>query len=205
MTLSVEPVSRNRIARPFLHRAIDEMHERLHGHPILAPLVQPDLTFTQYGAAMMAFSGFYRWMATVSTDDKLSAEVAPALGHLNRDLDRISPIGIEPAALTADVPVTVVSDESAGLGMRYVLRGSQFGAAVIYRNVADRLGLGPDDGASYWAWSSRRDKADWSALLDELDRRLDTKETLNRAAHAATAAFAAFATLLDRQQARPGA
>jgi heme oxygenase (biliverdin-IX-beta and delta-forming) len=106
------------------------------------------------------------------------------------------------AALAIDVPPParlhlVLPGTAAALGSLYVLEGSALGAQVIAPRLQRRLGLGPENGAAYFAgWGADTGKR-WREFRELLDRTLGADDRARaQAAAGANATFDALQMVL---------
>ncbi|MBF0471931.1 MAG: biliverdin-producing heme oxygenase [Gammaproteobacteria bacterium] len=118
-----------------------ESHQRVDHHPLLAPLVRPELTTEAYGRALQALHGIQQGM-----ESGLSRflEETPSLGdyplslrlhHLERDLQQMD---LQPLPLQRPFPkITSVAEWLATL---YVVEGSAMGGAFIAKLLQERRG-----------------------------------------------------------------
>lgn len=166
MTMHTGSPARGAARAPLLARLRERtraVHERLHRHPVLAPLMAPDLTRAGYVLALQSLQRFHEAVeAAPGWPGRAHTFSLPIVSDLIE-------LGASRNPLQACSPLTGMDDSSAALGARYVLEGSAMGGQVIARNVADVLGW-PEDapGLSHF----RRDGVDagrhWRQFLDHL-------------------------------------
>jgi len=167
-----------------LRRETGIVHERLHVHPLTAPLLSPNLTREHYIHVLQAFYGFHK---------PLEAKVRPyrpvsRAGWIERDLESLGcDIDI---ALCFELPE--INTEAALFGYWYVVEGSSLGSAMIYKHLQKHLGLDAKTGARFF-YAYERDTGEyWKVFLGFLaEQDLDEQEQ----AEAASAALGTFLCL----------
>ncbi|MHB8287063.1 MAG: biliverdin-producing heme oxygenase, partial [Caulobacteraceae bacterium] len=91
-------------------------------------------------------------------------------GLLGADLADLGLTAAQIAALAPCAPSPPLASISEAFGAMYVLEGSTLGGQLISRQVAARLGLGPDDGARYYHAYGRDVGAMWRAFGQRLNQ-----------------------------------
>lgn len=154
-----------------LRRATAEQHRVLDHR--LAYLLTDRLSPGRYAALLSAFFGFYgpleddlaRWQAAAPSAElplvRRTCLLARDLLALGADTGRI-PMCTSP-------PVLPTLDHAAGA--LYVLEGACLGGQVIARAVRKSLGIGPANGASFFAGAGAATGARWRHVLTWLDDR----------------------------------
>lgn len=177
-------------ARKALMRASWSSHQRLHRHPIFAPLTRPDLSREQYVRALSALWGFHAPL------ERRLAELGLAGGRLAALRADLQALGAaESPAECADLPD--LRDETDGLAARWMLDGSARGGEVMAPNIRRTLGLRASDGAAFFSLAEPQAHADWEALSRRLDITLEHNEYLSQACRMATALFGSLEIWLD--------
>lgn len=132
-----------------LRHATRAAHRALDHHPLLAPLVQPDLRLCDYVQALCAL------VAPLSAlENIVSALAAPFPPRKEALLADIAALGASPLRLQASLPSFPTDDHR--WGVLYVLEGSRLGSAVIASRLAVSLPTAPRrffsnaDGARHW-------------------------------------------------------
>lgn len=146
-----------------LRRRTRDIHQRLHDHPLLAPLTRPTLTRAQYVLALRALQRFHESVEAALTPTPHALVFSPAI------VQDLVELGAGTNPLPASPPFDTPLDRDEQLGIQYVLEGSALGGRVIARHVAQTLGWSPDaPGLSHF----RRDGVDggrsWRAFLATL-------------------------------------
>lgn len=207
-------------ARQHLQEVTATVHDRLHRHPLLAPLsgepVTDDgrsgaaatgrtLTILHYRAALAALFGFHEAAASVlavaAEADPARHDDGPGPAALRLDLLRadLQVLGLSPAAV-ARLPrawLPVPDSRPAVWGVRYVVDGSALGGRVIARSVAARLGLDAATGLAFFTGLGADTGAAWQALCSRLETELETPEARAAAAESALATFRRLEAWLD--------
>jgi heme oxygenase len=160
------------VSHRLLRAATRELHERAEGQ--LAPLlVGPGVTAERVRAALGALHGFH-----APLEPQLRAAMAAA-GAPFALIDRTHRIARDLAALGAapddiarlprcrDLPALRGAADAAGC--LYVLEGAQLGGQVIARELARRLGIGRDRGASFFAGEGAGTAARWRQAAGWID------------------------------------
>ncbi|MEO1575994.1 MAG: biliverdin-producing heme oxygenase [Pseudomonadota bacterium] len=146
-----------------LRRRTRNIHQRLHDHPLLAPLTRPTLTRAQYVLALRALQRFHESVEAALTPTPRSLVFSPAIVEDLVELGAgLNPL---PACRPFDEPV----DRDEHLGIQYVLEGSALGGRVIARHVADTLGWSRDaPGLSHFRRDGEDSGRSWRAFLAKL-------------------------------------
>lgn len=177
-------------ARKALMRASWGPHQRLHRHPVFAPLTRPDLTREQYLRALSALWGFHAPL------ERRLAELGLSGGRLTALRADLLALGAaESPAECAALPV--LRDEVDGLAARWMLDGSARGGEVMAPNIRRALNLSEVAGMAFFANAEPQAAADWEALGRRLDITLEHNEYLSQACRMATALFGSLEIWLD--------
>jgi len=116
-------------------------HEKLHYHPLLAPLLTSDLILFDYHYALLAFDAFYR-QSEKNIAVSIHPEIpnAPVIQWLESDLKKQNLLSrsqsIKPKCILINTP-------SKLMGYLYVKQGSTLGGQVISKNLYKHLQLRP--------------------------------------------------------------
>jgi heme oxygenase len=192
-------------ARSHLLEATRAAHARLES---ILPLASPQLTLREYSNVLRTFLSIYtvleaqielhgpelaRWDVDWPRRRKLPL--------LLRDAEALA--AMAPAVWPAPSPDAVLRllTPSHAMGCLYVLEGATLGGKVIARNVRRVLGLGPDNGASFFDSYGSAAATSWQAFCAALERCLPDEASRAQAADAATATFRLFAERLAHQAA----
>lgn len=176
-----------------LREATMVAHQRLHHHPVLAPLAAEGLTLDDYHRALIAFRGLHR-----AADRDLAViwpERRPRSPLIAADMAFLGLASPPADAELADLPA--IDSRPAALGVRYVIDGSFFGGQALAGSIRRSLGLGAGRGADFFSGGSLDFTLEWRHLVAWLDA-LREGEARERARDAAVAAFAAVEAWLDR-------
>lgn len=192
---AAEPVGR---VHAHLRTVTMAAHQRLHGHPLLAPLLQPTVTKDACTAALAALYGFHAGI-------ERHLDGAPARAVLiRRDLETLGLAPGKIATLAVADRLPALTSEAARLGCRYVMVGSYLGGRVIAAHLERRLGLRPETGTAFFSGAAAAVGPLWRDLLEALETRVTTPEQRTAAGAAAVATFEALAAWLDQAAVGPG-
>lgn len=97
-------------------------------------------------------------------------------------------LGIEPCG---PAPEARIPGAAQALGALYVLEGATLGGRIIYRRVADALGVTPERGAAYFQGYGEDTGARWKAFGSAATRFADETGEGARVVEGAVACFAA--------------
>jgi heme oxygenase len=140
------------------------VHERLHEHPVLSPLIASHVTLRDYGLVLWAFERFYQNLyhaiaeqtfALASERLRLIREDLIAIRFANNPLPECTYLQYGPS-----------HDEL--LGVQYVIIGSSLGGTMIARNIEARLGYAQGRGSAYFGSSPETIKTHWKTFQDRL-------------------------------------
>ena len=109
-------------------------------------------------------------------------------------------LGVDPDTVPRCDDLPAADTLAAGFGCLYVLEGSTLGGQLIARDVEATLGLGPDDGAGFYASYGADIGRMWRAFCRALDAYVVTPEQLAEATRAAEATFATFGRWMTNPQ-----
>ena len=178
--------------RQTLRETTAAAHQRLHIHPVLAPLTNASLTIDQYRIALQALYGLHS-----AADSRLSnqwPERQKRSPHLANDLQSL---GVAPITVPIFTDMTTYATPAAYLGGRYVMDGSYFGIRALASNVRRTLGLDTNTGGASFLDASELDMAsEWRKLLIWLEE-LNTQEERKRVQRAAELTFSEVGRWLD--------
>lgn len=177
-------------ARKALMRASWASHQRLHRHPIFAPLTRPDLTREQYVRALTALWGFHAPL------ERRLTELGLAGGRLAALRADLLALGVTESPAECAGPPDL-RDEVDGLAARWMLDGSARGGEAMAPNVRRALGLDEDSGLGFFTNTEPRAAADWEALSRRLDNALGHDKYLSQACRMAAALFGSLEIWLD--------
>lgn len=135
-----------------------DAHEALHVHPLLAPLVSPDMTLRDYRYALLAFERFYRTM-----EPQVTEPGAPVLQWLHADMARehLPPV---------DFPIALprLTTPSQLWGYLYVKQGSTLGGNVMSKALRRHLGLQPMADQRFFAGDGEENGKRWQNFIENL-------------------------------------
>jgi heme oxygenase (biliverdin-IX-beta and delta-forming) len=151
-----------------------DAHEALHVHPLLVPLLSPDMTLRDYCYALLAFERFYSIMETQVTEPG-----APVLEWLKDDMtrQRLTPVDF-------DFALPRLSTPSQIWGYLYVKHGSTLGGSVMTKALNRYLGLKPLTDQRFFAGYGAENGKRWQNFIENLFAvapSLQTNETIDTA------------------------
>lgn len=159
-------------------------------------LLGEDLTLARYRRVVEALFGF---LAPLESPLERTVAAAPppfALGgaveRLERDLVALGTSHDMTATLPRCAYVPRFQGIEQAAGCLYVLEGAALGGQIIVPAVAARLGVGPANGAAYFAGTGPDTGSRWKQVLGWLDR---TAQTGGRADEIVAAAIETFLAL----------
>ena len=174
--------------RQALRDATKDIHDRLDRAALLRPLTEPTLDANAYRTALVALHGFH------APVEALLGE-GGRLALLRADL---ADLGVNTARLPVMGTVPDLSTTPTRLAARYVLDGSAHGGRAMLPNITHTLGFDATRGARFLAAAGADVKADWAALLVQLETDIATDEDRALACGTAVGLFAALERWLER-------
>lgn len=180
---------------PLLRQATKKPHHVLDHHPLLAPLLRPDLTVLQYGNALAALHGIQQ-----RAEEGILAFLDAHPGVFDyRSRLKVSALEADLAALerkpfgiAADFPVP--QTVGALVGVLYAIEGSTQGGLMIAR-LLQALPVAPLP-ITYFSIYGQASAEKWQEYLRFADG-LDTHEEREMAVATATRAFDAIKDHMD--------
>ena len=163
-----------------------DAHEALHVHPLLAPLVSPDMQLRDYHYALLAFERFYRTM-----EPQTATDGAPVLDWLAADLahHQLTPVLV-------DIPLPVLDTPSKLWGYLYVKQGSTLGGNVMTKALRRHLGLQPMTAQRFFAGYGDQNGAQWQKFIENLYLKAPSLQA-NETIDTAVACFRGIADICD--------
>jgi heme oxygenase len=183
-----------------LRTATRSSHHGIDHHPLLTPLVRPELSLEHYGRVLRSFLWLYTPLqADFARSIELAGggfELADRIGWLNTDLASLG--------LAKDLPADawqppVISSTAELVGALYVIEGSTLGGQVISRQISASIGLTASRGARFFNGWGEQTEARWQAFWRFADAVCPAAGHA-AAADAAVSFFAALRLGLDRMQ-----
>jgi heme oxygenase len=178
--------------RAMLRLATQEVHERLHRHPRLAPLKAERLSLGQYRAALTAFHALHR-----ALDRCLGARWPDRPERAPLAAEDLRHLGADPAGLPVLDTLPPLTGTAALLGCRYAAEGSYIGGRSVLDGVCRALGVSDGAGATFLAGSRIDAAGQWKALTACLEHDLVSAEDRAHAVQGAVETFLAFERWLD--------
>lgn len=170
-----------------LRGATRAAHEALERQPLLAPLLQPTVTLAEYARALAALYAPQAALEARVARWAPAEDFPPRLSDLAADL---AALGVAPLPLAGVPPCARTAAE--GVGILYVLEGSNLGSAVLARHLAAHLPAGTP-----LAFFGGADEKRWQRFWSFAAKHCPPADYPQSAA-AARAAFACYRDHLDR-------
>lgn len=168
-------------------------HQRMHGLMVRA---NPFADVQSYAKFVQAQYLFQRDVEFLFSDERLK-QLVPDLdirGRQEAALQDLKDIGADAPADIAIATSDVVSPEA--LGWLYVSEGSTLGAAFLFKEAGEKLGLTAEHGArNLAAYPEGRAKA-WKSFVNALNESGLSQEEQDRVVAGANAAYDRFGDLL---------
>ncbi len=162
----LDPASR--LAR--LRHGTAATHARIETIPALARLLAPDLGTADYVAVLRAMHAFLAGTEPAVARALTARPDAAALLDGARPRALAEDLAWFGAAAPPPIDPPALPDTEAALGALYVIEGSGLGARVIARHLADRLGVAPGAGASFYGGqTAEAARQRWRRLCALLD------------------------------------
>lgn len=176
--------------RKALMRASWDAHQRLHRHPLFAPLIRADVARDQYVRALTALWGFH------APIERRLSELGLTGGRLAMLRADLNALGAKdsPPECAALPPLT---DQTDGLAARWMLDGSARGGQTMAPNLRRRLQLDESTGLAFFAAAEPEAAANWETLCRRLDSTLECDKYLSQACRTAAALFSSLELWLD--------
>ena len=178
--ISVQKMAKDSLLS-LLRKATHDIHERLHVHPVTAPLLLPSLTRAHYIDVLRAFYGFHKPLEAKAPSYR---QISRA-GLIRQDLDYLGDKAEVP--LCFELPALEASFER--LGYWYVVEGSSLGSALIYKHLQKHLGLNADMGARFFYAYGKETGRNWNEFKAFLYDQNLTQDAIGQATNAAMETF----------------
>ncbi|MBP2159377.1 MULTISPECIES: biliverdin-producing heme oxygenase [Asticcacaulis] len=166
-----------------------DAHEALHIHPLLAPLVSPDVTLRDYRYALLAFELFYRTMEARTVS--FPVDSAPVRDWLAQDMRRQ---GLTPLDIRVSLPGLYTPSQI--WGYLYVKQGSMLGGNVMTKALRRHLGLQPLTEQRFFAGFGDQNGAQWQKFIENLFATASSLR-MNETIETAVACFQGVAGICD--------
>jgi heme oxygenase (biliverdin-IX-beta and delta-forming) len=143
-----------------LREATRAVHHGIDHHPLMMPLVRPDLMLPHYRHVLRTMGWIHEPLQAVVCrqleQTGAAYRLADRVGWLKTDLAHF---GLTDSMAVAPWQPPLPDSLAALTGMLYVIEGSTLGGQVIARQLAASLHLGPDNGARFfhgWGLETRQ-------------------------------------------------
>jgi len=178
--------------RQVLREATATAHQRLHDHPVLAPLNTAAVTRVQYIRGLTALYGLH-----AAADRALAGQWPERASRAAVIAVDLQALGVDPGRLAAAGTLPDCETAAALLGKRYVVDGSGFGTRSMAANIQRALDLGAGSGAGFFHGEAIDQAGEWRRLLGWLEA-LAAPEERGQACDAAVATFTGIERWLDQ-------
>lgn len=170
-------------------------HQRLDTHPAMAGLTSAGLSIAQYQRLLQTLAALYLRLEPLL--DAAAEQLDSPLGYADRHklpaLQRDLAVFALPMPQPIELHVQLTLDTlPAYAGVLYVVEGSTLGGQLIARALQRHLGLGPENGAAFYAGYGAQTGLRWQALVAFLDQLPQTTQAQTLAVDAALQTFALF-------------
>lgn len=191
--------------RKVLRQATHPHHIRLHNHPILVDLTQPELSLTKYRKILRAYSHFY-----AAVEGKISVYLTQhpctfpygeryKLPWLKEDLAFFHDDMAEPVQGMSQT-FSLPEIETAGqfIGVLYTIEGSTLGGQAISRSLAKHHGLTSLKGARFFNGYGENTSPMWENFLCFTESISDNDVECGSAVKSACDTFQAFEQTINK-------
>ena len=167
--MQIECEIENSELRNLLRASTRQAHRKLDSHPMLKPLLNPELTVGHYGSVLQFFFDFYEQLQP-SIKVNLSRipakyDLADRLNWLRQDISDLEKRGyIKTCSCQCVLPA--IDDTSAVVGALYVIEGSSLGGQVIAKKVFESLGFDASFGGRFFNGSGEMTGQHWLDYWD---------------------------------------
>ena len=121
-----------------------------------------------YAALLGRMHAFHAAIEPAAAQHLAGTPLAVGTGRAPRLAADLAALGqADSAPVLADIALP--RDRAEAIGAVYVLEGSALGGLLIAKQVADRLGIGAEDGASFFAGEGRDTMRHWRAMQAGID------------------------------------
>ncbi len=153
----------------------NDIHERLHDHPMLSILITKNLTCNDYLWVLFSFERFYETL-----NDQIDFElIQEKLFLIRQDTDFL---GFNDNPLPQCTYFKSNFDPNHTLGVQYVIIGSTLGGSVISKNIEKHLGLKQGNGNSYFGSSPDTARKYWKNYQLTLEKECTNIKNCSEAA-----------------------
>jgi heme oxygenase (biliverdin-IX-beta and delta-forming) len=183
-------------ARSALREATRAVHQRLESSLRLAA---PDLTRSEYLQILQRFSATYSRLesqldqhAPLLRSVELEWQERCKLPLLQRDLAALGQAEMPATQFTLRRELPRLETLPELIGCLYVLEGATLGGKLICANLRRVLGIGPDNGAAFFASYGEAVAGQWQRFCVALEKSLSDVAARQEAALSAVATFELF-------------
>ena len=191
--------------RALLREATHDQHIRLHKHPLLATIMQPNYQLSDYHKLLLAYFGLYQFVEARiqqylnNETVNFSYQERYKLPWLVNDLAffQITPIACNNLSITVrDFPhITSIGQL---VGILYVLEGSTLGASHMSLKLAEQHSLTSDTGSCFFSGYGNKTQHYWQQFIAFSDTLSGDTQQCQEALKAARQTFELFSELLDQ-------
>ncbi len=162
---------RRRAASARLRDETRELHDRIERNPVAARMMAQDVGTADHRRMHVRLLGYHR-PALDRVGVLLAGDMPDVLGamadRVRRLEDDLRVMGTDPATVPS-APLPSDLDAAGAVGIVYVLEGSVLGGRIIARHLAERLGLGPETGAAFYADAPAGTHPRWADVCVRID------------------------------------
>lgn len=184
-----------------------EAHHRIDHHPMLEPLLRPELSLAHYGFVLGTFFDLYCSLqpeiAVAVKRFGSGYELADRLAWLGSDLAYLAGRGCVVTTGTNDFPATPIASPADLIGTLYVVEGSALGGLVIARHLQTSLGVDDKAGAKFFNGRGEETGLYWNRF-QQFAATLCPPEDHSTAVVAALSAFDNISRVIDASWTRYG-
>ncbi|GAB4393676.1 MAG: biliverdin-producing heme oxygenase [Gammaproteobacteria bacterium] len=155
----------SKLLRYALRTTTQEVHERLHTHPLTQLLLSKELTIHQYLKLLEAFYGFYYAIEQALSSLQHHYQLASRSQWLVQDLQhyKYDTNDLNTLPLCAKLPR--IDNPLAYLGYCYVVEGSSLGSQLIYQHLSKHLDFTGTSGVRFFRAHGRNTGKYWQSFM----------------------------------------
>jgi heme oxygenase (biliverdin-IX-beta and delta-forming) len=196
---------KDRSLRALLREATHDQHIRLHKHPLLATIMQPNYQLSDYHRLLLAYFGLYQFVEARiqqylnNETVNFSYQERYKLPWLVNDLAffHIKPLASNNLSLTVrDFPH--ITSLGQLVGILYVLEGSTLGASYMSLKLAEQHSMTSETGIRFFSGYGDNTQRYWQQFIAFSDTLSGDIPQCQEALKAACQTFELFSAILDQ-------